>query len=62
MFTVQVLGQEFILLVSLDFQDGVRFFAYFDVDYELDADSVEEKNKVSTGMVVRKINILYFVS
>lgn len=29
------------------FQDGVRFYIYFDSDYELDADSVEEKNKVS---------------
>ena len=30
------------------FQDGVRFFIYFEdnEDYELDADSVEEKNKV----------------
>lgn len=31
------------------FQDGVRFYTYFDNDYELDADSVEEKNKVSAG-------------
>lgn len=33
-------------LRGFDSEDGVRFFAYFDVDYELDADSVEEKNKI----------------
>ena len=27
----------------------MRFYTYFDNDYELDADSVEEKNKVSAG-------------
>lgn len=37
------------LLVHFAFQDGVRFYIYFDSDYELDADSVEEKNKVSAG-------------
>ena len=34
-------------LIWFEFQDGVRFYIYFDSDYELDADSVEEKNKVS---------------
>ena len=34
-------------LIWCEFQDGVRFYIYFDSDYELDADSVEEKNKVS---------------
>lgn len=33
--------------IWFEFQDGVRFYIYFDSDYELDADSVEEKNKVS---------------
>ena len=33
------------------FQDGVRFYIYFDSDYELDADSVEEKNKVRPNLV-----------
>jgi len=36
-------------LICFDFQDGVRFYIYFDGDYELDADSVEEKNKVSAA-------------
>ena len=27
----------------------MRFYTYFDNDYELDADSVEEKNKVSAS-------------
>lgn len=34
------------LICKFEFQDGVRFYIYFDSDYELDADSVEEKNKV----------------
>ena len=38
-----------IMLICFDFQDGVRFYIYFDSDYELDADSVEEKNKVSAA-------------
>lgn len=29
----------------------MRFYIYFDSDYELDADSVEEKNKVRTNLV-----------
>jgi len=29
----------------------VRFYIYFDSDYELDADSVEEKNKVGINLV-----------
>ena len=29
----------------------MRFYIYFDSDYELDADSVEEKNKVGTNLV-----------
>ncbi|KAL9974456.1 hypothetical protein ACROYT_G011488 [Oculina patagonica] len=31
---------------GFDSEDGVRFYIYFDSDYELDADSVEEKNKI----------------
>ncbi|XP_074617282.1 uncharacterized protein LOC141876525 isoform X2 [Acropora palmata] len=33
-------------LKGFDSEDGVRFYTYFDNDYELDADSVEEKNKI----------------
>lgn len=33
-------------LRGFDSEDGVRFYIYFDSDYELDADSVEEKNKI----------------
>ena len=29
----------------------MRFYIYFDSDYELDADSVEEKNKVGINLV-----------
>ena len=29
----------------------MRFYIYFDSDYELDADSIEEKNKVRTNLV-----------
>jgi len=39
------------LISEFVFQDGVRFYIYFDSDYELDADSVEEKNKVGINLV-----------
>ena len=39
------------LICEFVFQDGVRFYIYFDSDYELDADSVEEKNKVGINLV-----------
>ena len=39
------------LICEFVFQDGVRFYIYFDSDYELDADSVEEKNKVGIYLV-----------
>lgn len=39
-------------MIWFAFQDGVRFYIYFDSDYELDADSVEEKNKVSEHCVI----------
>ena len=39
------------LIREFVFQDGVRFYIYFDSDYELDADSVEEKNKVRPNLV-----------
>ena len=39
------------LIYEFVFQDGVRFYIYFDSDYELDADSVEEKNKVGINLV-----------
>ena len=29
----------------------MRFYIYFDSDYELDADSVEEKNKVGINLL-----------
>lgn len=40
------------LICEFVFQDGVRFYIYFDSDYELDADSVEEKNKVGINLVL----------
>ena len=39
------------------FQDGVRFYIYFDSDYELDADSVEEKNKVGTNFNFKDLTL-----
>lgn len=40
-----------VLIYEFELQDGVRFYIYFDSDYELDADSVEEKNKVGIDLI-----------
>ena len=49
---VCVIVELLFMMIWFAFQDGVRFYIYFDSDYELDADSVEEKNKVSEHCVI----------